>query len=317
MSFSIIYPHLANQFSRTLNTDVDISKVTPGMKKRLWWECPKGHAWLSLVANRVKGSGCPYCSGYLVIAGETDLQTIDPIIANQWHPTKNGDKLPSQFTPSSNKKVWWQCFKNHEWEATVNKRTNGRSCPICANKKVLSGTNDLSTTHPDIAAEWHPTKNSPVLPNQIFGGQSRKVWWQCLEGHSYLASPNKRTTSKRGCKFCRGQEKISGLNDLATTHPHIMKQLHTSKNSDIDLSILGYGSNKKVWWQCIQGHEWESSIKSRVQALTDCPDCSMIGTSAVEQKLYQELVKTFPDALSGAKVTNLLMSNQQCFVDRI
>ena len=34
----------------------------------------------------------------------------------------------------SGKKVWWQCNEvvDHIWETTINKRTSGRGCPMCA-----------------------------------------------------------------------------------------------------------------------------------------------------------------------------------------
>lgn len=34
--------------------------------------------------------------------------------------------------PSSNKKVWWRCKRNHEWEASINNRNRKHyGCPIC------------------------------------------------------------------------------------------------------------------------------------------------------------------------------------------
>jgi hypothetical protein len=41
-----------------------------------------------------------------------------PNLANEWHPTKNGELSPYDVTNGSNKKVWWKCAKgnDHEWE---------------------------------------------------------------------------------------------------------------------------------------------------------------------------------------------------------
>jgi hypothetical protein len=33
-----------------------------------------------------------------------------PHLVKEWHPTKNGDLTPDDFTHGSNKKVWWLSF---------------------------------------------------------------------------------------------------------------------------------------------------------------------------------------------------------------
>ena len=65
---------------------------------------------------------------------DNNLLSNYPDVASQWHPTKNGDKKPEDFTPGSHEKVWWLCKRKHEWEAVIADRTNGRGCPYCAGK---------------------------------------------------------------------------------------------------------------------------------------------------------------------------------------
>ena len=60
-----------------------------------------------------------------------DLASLNPILAREWHPTKNGDLKPTMLTAQSRKKVWWICENGHEWEATVFSRISGRGCPLC------------------------------------------------------------------------------------------------------------------------------------------------------------------------------------------
>ena len=47
----------------------------------------------------------------------------NPQLVAEWHPTKNRDLTPKDVTAGSNKKVWWQCEKGHEWEAVIASRT--------------------------------------------------------------------------------------------------------------------------------------------------------------------------------------------------
>ena len=57
---------------------------------------------------------------------------------------------------SSNKKVWWQCKKGHEWEATVGSRAMGTGCPYCSGT-IASPDNNLQILFPEQASYWHPT----------------------------------------------------------------------------------------------------------------------------------------------------------------
>ena len=37
--------------------------------------------------------------------------SLYPDLVKEWHPTKNGDLTPNDFTHGSGKKVWWLCPK--------------------------------------------------------------------------------------------------------------------------------------------------------------------------------------------------------------
>ncbi len=62
-----------------------------------------------------------------------------PHLVKEWHPTKNGELRPENFTHGSNEKVWWQCPKGeyHEWKATIHDRSKG-GCPFCSGRKTLN-----------------------------------------------------------------------------------------------------------------------------------------------------------------------------------
>ena len=40
----------------------------------------------------------------------------------------------------------------------------------------------LSQSHPELAAQWHPTKNGSITPDAVFGGSHKRIWWQCPDG---------------------------------------------------------------------------------------------------------------------------------------
>ena len=40
----------------------------------------------------------------------------------------------------------------------------------------------LSVTHPEIAAQWHPTMNGDLTPDDVVAGSHKKASWKCPEG---------------------------------------------------------------------------------------------------------------------------------------
>ena len=131
-------PDLAKEWHPTKNGQLTPKSVNIGSNVKYWWIGPCGHEWDASVVNRAKGKGCPYCAKKKVLPGFNDLKTYNPELAKEWHPTKNGDLKPEEIAPHSNKKVWWQCSKGHEWEAVVNSRSSGRGCPLCRKKSNKS-----------------------------------------------------------------------------------------------------------------------------------------------------------------------------------
>lgn len=172
--------------------------------KSVHWCCKQGHSWTARIADRVRGNGCPYCAGKRPIIGINDLQTTNPMLVKEWNYNKNS-KEPSEFLPNSGKKVWWICIKGHEWEATIDSRSNGNGCPYCAGQIVLTGENDLMTLYPRLAEEWDFQLNAPLLPTQIMAGSGKKVWWKCQYGHSWRVSPNNRTSQYSNCPICSAE----------------------------------------------------------------------------------------------------------------
>ena len=194
-------------------------------------------------------------------------------LLKEWHVTKNNDLKPENVSYGSNKRVWWRCDNGHEWQASIVHRKNGRSCPYCSNKKVLKGYNDLATTHPHLVSEWNFDKNKDLTPNDVVSGSSKKVWWKCKRGHEWQVSPNQRIYYNSNCPYCSNNKVLKGYNDLASTHPHLLKEWDFEKNKGLSPYEVIAGSNKRVWWKCKKGHEWQASIQMRALEAQKCPYC--------------------------------------------
>lgn len=197
-----IKPQLVNEWNDVLNKGLLPSNVMCGSNKKVWWKCERGHEWMATIYSRaIYGTGCPFCANQKVLSGYNDLLTIRPDLAKQWDYDKNFPLTPNDVLYRSTKKAWWKCEKGHSWYIGIRTRERGNNCPICANKQILIGFNDLGTTNPKLAMEWHPTKNGGLGPMQVTSGFEKKIWWQCSVGHEWLATVSNRN-SGHGCPEC-------------------------------------------------------------------------------------------------------------------
>lgn len=212
-----------------------------------------------------------------------------PDLFDQLHPILNKNITLTQLTTGSKHKVWWQCDKGHEWEAVVSDRAGKTKtgCPYCSGKKVFSGFNDLATTHPELALEWHPEKNI-INVTEVSRGHRGNVWWYKKEcGHEWESNVLNRV-SGNGCYQCLGRKKSSPqgfLKEDAT----LFAELHPNKNIHVDETLLKKFSSVSVWWLGQCGHEWKSSPAVRSSS-KGCPYCSsnqvLVG--------FNDLVTKFP-----------------------
>ena len=204
---------------------------------------------------------------------ERSLAEANPKLAAEWHPTLNGSLTPADVAPSSSRKVWWLGPCGHEWETSVGTRRRGSRCPFCYGRRVKEGFNDLATTHPRLAAEWHPEKNGGLEPTDIKAGSQRRVWWKCsVCGHEWQTIAAARRNGG-GCSYCAGTKARPGENDLATTHPAVAAMWHPERNP-FGPDRIKAGSDRKAWWKCpVCGHEWQTRVY-RMTHGAKCPGCS-------------------------------------------
>lgn len=294
---------LMEQWDVQRNLPLTPDLVTYGSKKKVWWRCEKGHTWQASICTRTgSGSGCPVCAGKIPVAGENDLQSQYPDLACQWHPTKNQALTPQQVLPGSHKAVWWICARGHTWKASVKSRVAGSGCPVCSNHVVIPAHNDLASQYPDLAAQWHPTKNGACTPQDVSPGSRRRVWWVCGKGHAWQAAIYSRALGGSGCPVCAGRKVIAGENDLASQFPEIAKQWHPEKNGTLTPQQVTPYANRKVWWTCDLGHVYPAMVSARTMNGSGCPYCAgrkvLPGFNDLAT-LQPEIAKQWHPALNG------------------
>lgn len=293
-SFKNTFPAIAKSWDYKLNYPLGPENFTPFSKKKMWWKCEEGHSWKATVSDRSSGQGCPFCAGKSTLP-EDYLRCKHPEIFSELIEVKANTRSASKSNISyrSAKSCLWKCKECYTTfvASPRDRSSSAKKCPKCfpdqrsvriaksESRSVKSVPRDFSRTVerdlPDLAAEWHPSKNFPLSPADITTGSSQKYWWQCPKSstHEWQASVNNRAKG-RGCPIC-SNKLVSDENSLSTTHPEIAKQWDFEKNGSLTPDLVVATSAKKVWWRCKEAddHFWKTEVRVRVEA-NSCPFCS-------------------------------------------
>jgi hypothetical protein len=308
-SLADLMPEVAAEWHPTLNGDLTPADVVPGSAKKVWWRCSKcQYVWETVVYSRGKfGRGCRECG----IARRAVLRAtpkpgqsfavVYPHVAAEWHPTLNGDLKPTDVKPASGKKVWWRCSEGHEWRVAPADRGRGERCPRCAERQrhITKSTpkpgRSLADLRPDIAAEWHPTKNAPLTAADVNPGSKTRRWWKCRScGHEWQTDPDHRTRGGRGRSKCsyqyRSRVKATPKpgESLAEKNPELAAEWHPTLNGSRTPFDVRPRGRVSAWWRCRFGHEWYARVADRAKGV-GCPRCSIIGISERQVRLEFEL----------------------------
>lgn len=287
---------LLREWHPTKNGILKPSDVVSGSHKKVWWYLPYDDPktgkhfefeWESVIKSRTgkQDVGCPYISNKAVCTGFNDLETWCILnerqdLLEEWHPVKNKELLPSEFTPMSGQKVWWLLSYDDpktgkhfdfEWQSTIASRTSderGGGCPYLSNRAVWSGFNDLETwcqlnNREDIITEWHPTKNGDLKPCVVSPQSNQKVWWYLPYDDpktgkhfdfEWYSEPCVRTgPNNQSCPYLSNHALYKGFNDLETwcqlnDREYLIKEWHPTKNGNLKPCDFTPQNAKKVWW---------------------------------------------------------------------
>ena len=263
-----LHPDLAAEWDYERNGKLTPETIGARTTKRVWWAGRCGHSWQTAIANRTKGgTGCPYCAGKRALPGVTDLATLRPDLAAQWH---SGNELrPEQVVPGARRKAIWQCAKGHVWEAAIYRRSTGIGCPYCSGKFVARGETDLATVRPDLVSEWDASNLR--TPQEVTAHSNYRATWRCEQGHIWVAVVSSRTSRRpTGCPSCFGLRAVPGVNDLSTLRPDLAAEWDDSNLGSPDR--LKLTSNRTARWRCSGGHVWEATVANRSGG-DGCPFC--------------------------------------------
>ena len=291
----IIPFEITKQWHPTKNGDLKAENFTKSSKQRIWWLCEKQckegclHEWDTTIKDRTAGSRCPFCSpNRLKLCIHDSIVGTHPIVANQWHPTKNGDLKKEKFGFGSHKEVWWLCEKTckygckHEWNSVISSRCNGVGCPFCSKPQKQNCIHDsIIYTHPEIEKQWHPTKNGNLKTENItFGNGKILAWWNCEKGecHEWPSTVNNRTSKSNGCPFCAGQqickqEKCDSCKVKTFASSDKVNCWNKTLNKEEPYEVF-ISAKQSYWFTCDKcNHDFPSSLNN-ISSGCWCPYCS-------------------------------------------
>ena len=276
---SVTHPELAKEADGW-----DPSLLSSDSGVRVQWKCLNVHTWTTAINYRVqRRSNCPYCVNQKVWIGFNDFATTHPELLAELVSSDGKDFVAGSFA----RDLEWRCPKGHIYVSKPAYRTiKKRGCPVCAGKIVVAGSNDLATTHPNLAVEAYQFD-----PTTVTAGSGALVEWKCSKGHIFKAAPHQRTGRSSGCSVCSGDQINVGVNDFETTDPGLALEAF-----GWDPKTVTRSSSKKREWKCKLGHIWTASLNSRTNMQSGCPVCD-------NRKLlsgFNDLLTLFPEIATQA-----------------
>ena len=160
------------------------------------WRCASGHTFQRSPRAMQNDQSCPTCSKGANT--HTNLAKLRPGLASQWDAEKNAGIAFATLDATHANPVWWRCPHGHGFQRPPVRMLADDACPTCALAK-----SSLAALAPNVAAEWHATKNA-VKPDEITADHVMNAWWTCPNGHEYQATVRARTQGNRRCPTCYG-----------------------------------------------------------------------------------------------------------------
>ena len=295
------HPYIAKDFDSTKNADLTANEIVAGTNKKIWWKCHLcDYEWKASGNHRTnKGRNCKACNNQAVKPDKSNsLAMAFPNLVEDFDYSKNGDLTPLELTQGGKTKIWWKCQTcEHSWSGRISHRTStGAGCPCCSGNDVHSdGRNSMRNTHPNLALEFHPSKNQNMTPDNVKAGTGRRIWWICREcKHEWKVAGSNRISQDSNCPACVGKAvHMDGRNSLEIMRPELTKEWHPRKNGNNTPKTTLYSTNKRIWWICKScQHEWGSRCLNRSIRDVGCPVCA---GKAVHIDGRNSMTTTHPD----------------------
>ncbi|MPQ99593.1 lysine biosynthesis protein LysW [Modestobacter sp. I12A-02628] len=288
------WDHAAND-ERTLAT------VTVRATRAAHWRCPvcdlRFEKQIYLMAER---PSCPACSARRSAEWSREYERLKttpvadvPELLAAW----TDDADPRGVMVAGGGQYRFRCPAGHH-PRLAPLRFRNAGCPACRAAATRAQPKWLADVLPEIAAQWHPTRNGKYTPHNVPWDSQRKMWWRadCC-GHEWQETVRARDKYQRlRCPRCR-----TILGALAWCDPGLAAEWSPA-NPVTAWHVRPYANTNFVpEWVCATNpdHVWQMSLPSR-SAGAECPECRPTGKSRIELDHYAAANELLGDARSNA-----------------
>ena len=113
---------------------------------------------------------------------------------------------------------------------------------------------NFATEYPELAREWHPTKNGSDSPVNYLPGTHAKKWWKCSAGpdHEWPAKIVFKNAIIQRMSPAAQMDRLSVTNSLATKNPLISKYWNVEKNKILPSDVIYSSRSSEYQFQVRQ-----------------------------------------------------------------
>ncbi|WP_269259886.1 zinc-ribbon domain-containing protein [Lactobacillus crispatus] len=260
-------PRLMKEWDYSKNT-LNPSNVLWKTTKKAWWICPFGHSYSSYPYNKtgINHSDCPICDK----ENHTSFpeQAIYFYIKQEFPDAINSDQNTigmelDVYVPSIRTAIEYDGF---EWHRKHLKRD--------AKKDNLCRQNNIRLIR--IREDGLPALNDSVNIIEKNPEESVSLASSIQEVFKVLNKSNhvKINLGQDASYIYESYIKSRKSKSLLKLFPDIAKEWHPTRNGQLLPSMVSYGTPKKVWWKCPQGHEYQMGVYNRTVLKCNCPICN-------------------------------------------
>jgi hypothetical protein len=199
--------------------------------------------------------------------------------AKYW--SKKNKENPRDVFKSSDKKYWFDCECGHEFDASLNDINKGKWCSYCGNQKLCKNNEcnicyEKSFASHEKVKYW--SKKNDENPRDVFKSSHKKYLFDCECGHEFDASLSD-INKGNWCSYCGNPpKKLCKNNECNSCYKksfasHEKAKYWSKKNKENPRDVFK-GSDKKYWFDCDCGHEFDASLSKITSDNTWCSYCS-------------------------------------------
>ncbi|WP_158588928.1 zinc-ribbon domain-containing protein [Butyrivibrio sp. XB500-5] len=287
------YPDIAKEWNYEKNGNLTPYDVGKGCIKKVWWKCQYGHEWQATVNGRVCGTNCPQCSA----SGTSITEQGIAYYLKKSFKVKQREKINSfevdVYLPNEKIGIEYDGSFYHSSEYSK-KREKDKDLTMSKMGIRLLRIKEVRDSNVTVKQEG----DIFYFNSDNYLGKNYEQVLICLL--KYIEDITGKTVYKdvnikRDVISIREHgSKILLNNSIEATFPKLVQEWNYDKNGELLPSMFSRGSTQKVWWKCINGHEWIAPISRRVQG-SGCPYCvgriAQYGENDLETKfpqLYEE-----------------------------